>query len=196
MTGPNVRDQRLQSVLRLLDIDTGSIDGIRGVKTNVAIEKAAVKLGMTGQDPKDVQQALLDKLKQPEFRAAAIEKLKQIDKPTTSDVIAMQTILTASQMGNNAMLKDPGSRLMNGKFNAETQFALNNTENGWPNAAAAERMGISKETFKVALDSGAGKLTDGFQNAVAGVDTPSPSRTMDGTKLAVAKPAIVVEWAR
>lgn len=191
MSGPNVRDQRLQSVLRLLDIDTGNIDGIRGSKTNAAIEKAAVKLGMAGQDPKDVQQALLDKLKQPEFRAAALKKLEQIDNPTKSDVIAMQTILTASQMGSNAMLSDSHSRLMNGKLNAETKFALENTENGWPNAVAAERMGISKETLKVALDSGAGKLTGGFQNAVAGVSTPNTPATLEGTKLATAKPAVV-----
>lgn len=191
MPNPNVRDQRLQSVLRLLDIDTGNIDGIRGAKTNAAIEKAAVKLGMAGQDPKDVQQALLDKLKQPEFRAAALEKLKQIDNPSVSDVIAMQTILTASQMGSNTMLKDPYSRLMNGKLNADTKFGLENTENGWPNEIAAGRIGISKETLKVALDTGAGSLTNGFQNAVAGVPPASPPPALDGVKLATARSAVV-----
>jgi peptidoglycan hydrolase-like protein with peptidoglycan-binding domain len=190
MTNPNVRDQRLQSVLRLLDLDTGNIDGIRGPKTNGAIEKAAIKLGMTGQDPKDVQQALLDKLKDPLFRAGAIEKLKQIDKPTTSDVIAMQTVLTASQMGNNAMLNDSVSRLMNGKLNAETKFALENTENGWPNKIAAERMGISSGTYDVALKQGSGTLSGGFQNAVAGASPPNLPPTLEGTKLAVVKPVV------
>ncbi|OFW88688.1 MAG: hypothetical protein A3B66_01245 [Alphaproteobacteria bacterium RIFCSPHIGHO2_02_FULL_46_13] len=192
MSGPNVRDQRLQSVLRLLDIDTGNIDGIRGSKTNAAIEKAAVKLGMAGQDPKDVQQALLDKLKQPLFLAAAAEKLKQIDHPTKNDVIAMQTILSAAGHDDRQMRVSSNSKLMNGELNDATQFALAHTRNGAPDYQAYIKIGIPEATAQAAVAENDKKfLTNNFQGAVAGISPANPSPTLEGARLATAKPAVV-----
>lgn len=191
MAGSNYIDQRLQSVLHLLDIDTGNIDGIRGSKTNAAIEKAAVKLGMTGKDSKDVQQALLDKLKQPLFLEAAAEKLKQIDHPTKNDVIAMQTILSAAGHDDRQMRVARNSKLMNGEWNEATQFALAHTRNGAPDYQAYIKIGIPEATAHAAVEENDKRfLINNFQGAVAGPLTPNPSPTLEGARVAVAKPTV------
>ena len=175
MARPNPQDQKLQSVLYMMDISVGShgIDGIRGPDTTVAMRAGASRLGALGNSASEMERAITDKLKDPAFRAAALEKLKQIEPPTKDSIIAMQTVLAAAGHSTIGM-QDPRTGLMNGKLNNATLTALANTEDGKPNAAAYLAQGQTQSTTQLALNGGGGRLGDNFQVAAVGLPPLAP----------------------
>jgi len=192
MTRPNASNQKLQAVLFLMDADLGKtgIDGERGPKTNAAVTKAAnqiyasmaasmtrseaisrVNMGDIGTQ-EGMRKIVEDKLKDPAFRAAALEKLKQVEPPTKDSITAMQVVLAAA--GHDIKGRDPVTGMMSGKMNESTQFALNNTDGGKPSSGAYAAIGIPESATQLAMAGGGGRLGGPFQNAVAAV-TPAPN---------------------
>lgn len=186
MGRPNAVDQKLQSVLYIMGGDLGKsgIDGDSGPKTFEAMKKAADKIyaGMAGSSTaaeaistvqnreigsrEDMRKVVTDKLKDPAFRAAALEKLKEIQPPTKDSIIAMQTVLQAA--GHN-IPRDPVTGMVTGKMDRATEFALNNTENGKPNAAAYAAVGVPDSAIQVAMNGGGGALAQNFADAKSAV---------------------------
>jgi|GEM_PF-3400533 len=206
MTRANASNQKLQAVLFLMDADLGKtgIDGERGPKTNAAITKAANQIyasmaaSMTRSDAIDrvntgdigtqegMRKIIADKLKDPAFRATALEKLNQIEPPTKDSITAMQVVLTAA--GHDIKGRDPVTGMMSGKMNESTQFASNNTDGGKPSSGAYAALEIPESATQFALAGSDGRLGQSFQSAVSGV-APPPNEQ----RLAIPSPALVAK---
>ena len=152
---PNAVDQKVQSVLYLMDKLTGSgIDGIKGEKTIMALRSAGNAMGMGSMADKGdmvkIEQALKDKLKDPKFRDAALEKLSQVDPPTKDSISATQTVLAAA---GHTIPRDPVTGLVSGKMDGATSFALAHTVGGMPDKEAYASV-LPESAVNVALNGG------------------------------------------
>jgi hypothetical protein len=186
MGRPNAADQKLQAVLYIMGMPLGrhGIDGDRGPDTTIAMRAGASRMGALSSAD-EMRQAIVDKLKDPKFRDAALEKLKEM--PQNKDtIIAMQTVLGA--VGHDTMrMRDPVSGMMTGKMNEATQTALANTEGGKPTAAAYVALGIPDSAVQLAMNGG--KLSGEFQTAIAAA-SPAPAQAPPSpvSKVAMAVP--------
>ncbi len=131
----NPRDQKIQAVLSVMGFDLGrhGVDGSIGSASIKAEKEFAKKFGIDPNDKAKTEQAILDKLKDPKFRADALEKLK--DQPQIRDnVVATKWVLDAAGHPTLGM-KDPATGLMTGNMDSRTKYALENTVNGNVGAA-------------------------------------------------------------
>lgn len=203
----NVSDQKLQAVLYIMGADLGrtGIDGDSGPKTFEATRKAADKIyasmagGMSNSEAistvlkgdigsrDHMRQVVTKKLEDPEFRAAALEKLKEM--PQNKDtIIAMQTVLQAAYGNTLYDVTNKNGKLMTGVMDDATRVALKMTEGGRPSEAVFAQLGISKETYQVAMNGAkdGGSLSQSYNFAAAGVQI---DRQAPRQQLAMAAPS-------
>jgi len=164
---PNGYDQRLQTVMLLLNTLEGTgVDGRKGDGTTGSLNKTSIALGMgpikSSEDSFKVQQALMAKLKDPQFLENALAKLKEM--PQNKDTIAaMQVVLVAA---GHPLQRDVVTGMVSGKMDGATKFALENTVNGRPNERAYAAGGLPPETAQYVANLDRSMMNQNFANAV------------------------------
>ena len=178
----NPRDQKIQSVLYIMDKPLGKhgLDGIIGDDTLTAMRGATSRYGDASRA--EMEQRLLDKLKDPKFREAALEKLK--DMPQNKETIAATKWVLEAAGHPTAGMKDPVTGMMTGKMDKATEYALAHTQGGNVDAtvvaSAVGRDNIGTRDTIMASKSGS-DFSKSFASAMEGRQvaqapaTPAPA---------------------
>lgn len=146
------RDQEIQAVLYVGGYDLGKygVDGKIGKVTENAMAQYAKDHGLEGMDTKAIGDEILKRMKDPEFRQDALNKLAEMPE-NKNTVVAQQWMLHRS--GHDDLhMRDLVTRLMTGDKNEQTQYALTNTEKGIVSDQVMAKAGLSMDTILAVKD--------------------------------------------
>ena len=179
----NPQDQKIQSVLHAMGYDLGKhgVDGSKGDDTKFAMRQFALSHGVSIHEMAAVQQAILDKLKDPSFRERTLDYLKTLPQ-TRDNVVATKWVLEAAGHSTSGMKDQIG--LMTAKMDKSAQYALEHTVNGQVDATVvASAVGAGNTQTRDTILASKGIL-------------PEPSKAfagaVEGQKLAQAGPVAPV----
>ena len=112
-----------------------------------------------------------------------VDQLEQVQPPTSDSIKATKVILIA--VGHD-IPRDPTTGVVSGKMDKATEFALANTENGRPNAAAYAALNIPSSAIQVAMRPLGGQ----FNDAVIAT-SPAPAQSMVSVAPKAAQPEVI-----
>lgn len=170
MAHKDSRTQEVQSVLFIMGFPLGKtgIDGERGPITTASMMGA-----FAAGNVREMEEGLLKKMKDPEWRAAALEKLK--NQPQTKDSIIAQQWLLKEAGTDRPGMRDSLTGLMSGKMDEATQTALSHTTGGRPNASAYAAYNVPESATQYALNKSIGEP---FKAAASGIMVAAVSPTV------------------